>query len=379
VLAQTLGGYGLAFPVGHCGSAAISGYLLGGGFGWNAGSWGVACHNVESVDVVLADGSLRRASATENPEIFWAVQGGGPAFFGVVVRYRLRLQALPRVMKASLRTYPLDRVGEVEAWLAASATAGPSNVERTIMMTAAPEPIAAQVAQVATGIATVFADDEAEADRLLADVGATAPLGALDVHEGIPVSFDMLYAISDGSHPAGARWAVDSFWGVRPGDGLVAALAERMARAPTPQSFALAAVEAPLPGPLPDAAFSMVGAVFGAAHAIWHDAADDADCVGWLRQTADAASAHAIGHYVGEADLDRPGRLAACYSPEAWEKLAALRLRYDPTGVFDRTGTGAAALRRAGCAGRASDPAGTAVLPVAGGGGPVITAAGSEE
>ena len=82
--AETLAGYGLAFPVGHCGSVAISGYLLGGGFGWNSGAWGLACHNVEAVEVVMADGRLIRASAVEHPEVFWAVRGGGPEFFGVV-------------------------------------------------------------------------------------------------------------------------------------------------------------------------------------------------------------------------------------------------------------------------------------------------------
>ena len=85
VLAAALTAHGLAFPVGHCHTVAMSGYLLGGGFGWNSGAWGLACHNVEAVEVVMADGRLIRASAVEHPDVFWAVRGGGP---GVLRRRR---------------------------------------------------------------------------------------------------------------------------------------------------------------------------------------------------------------------------------------------------------------------------------------------------
>ena len=50
---------------------------LEGGFGWNSGEWGLACHSIEAVEIVLADGRLVTA-ATENPALFWALRGGGP-------------------------------------------------------------------------------------------------------------------------------------------------------------------------------------------------------------------------------------------------------------------------------------------------------------
>ena len=74
-LARALSEHGLAFPVGHCPTVPLSGYLLGGGFGWNAGTWGIACFSVESVDVVMADGELIRANESENTEVFWAARG----------------------------------------------------------------------------------------------------------------------------------------------------------------------------------------------------------------------------------------------------------------------------------------------------------------
>jgi FAD/FMN-containing dehydrogenase len=100
-LARALSEHGLAFPLGHCPSVPLSGDLLGGGFGWNAGTWGVACFSIESLDVVTADAELCRASASENPDIFWAARGTGPAFFGVVTAYRLRLQRLSRAITTS--------------------------------------------------------------------------------------------------------------------------------------------------------------------------------------------------------------------------------------------------------------------------------------
>ena len=61
-LARALGGHGLAFPVGHCGTVPLGGYLLAGGLGWGMRMWGPACHNVEQIEIVSADGSTITAS-----------------------------------------------------------------------------------------------------------------------------------------------------------------------------------------------------------------------------------------------------------------------------------------------------------------------------
>src|SRR2546425_1198821 len=75
--------HGLATTGGTVASTGIAGLTLGGGLGFLMGSYGLACDNVLSVDMVLADGRFTRASASENADLYWAVRGGG-GNFGVV-------------------------------------------------------------------------------------------------------------------------------------------------------------------------------------------------------------------------------------------------------------------------------------------------------
>lgn len=347
--ARVFGEHGLAFPLGHCASVPLSGYLLGGGFGWNSGRWGVACFNVASVDVVLADGQVHRASETENPEIFWAARGGGPEFFGVVVAYRLRLRPLPRAITTSVFTYPIEDAASVERWMHETMTLVPDNVEFCFMASSAPPQLADKVSKVATGIATVFADTAEEATATLGKVASLAPAGALDIQQFIPTPFDVLYAIIGQFFPEGHRYAVDTFWSGHDNSGVLAKLAAETAKAPSPRSFSLGVVLPPaaLERPMPDVAFSMAGPVFGCGYSIWEDPADDEANHAWIRQVAKVMSPTTIGAYVGEADLDRPARLESCYAPAAWAKLQMLQTKHDPKGTFRNAQSLAASLKSA--------------------------------
>ena len=347
--ARVFGEHGLAFPLGHCASVPLSGYLLGGGFGWNSGEWGVACFNVESVEVVLADGELHRASATENPEIFWAVRGAGPEFFGVVVSYRLRLRPLPRAITTSVFTYPIEDAARVERWMHETMKVVGANVEFTFMASSAPPPLAGKVSKVAVGIATVFADSQVGAAMTLSKIASLAPSDALDIQPGIPTPFEVLYSIIDQFFPAAHRYAVDTFWSGPDADGVLARLAGETARAPSPRSFSLGVVLPPAATalPLPDAAFSMAGKVFACGYSIWENPAEDDVNRAWIRQVAKVMAPTTIGAYVGEADLDRPARLEDSYSPAAWRRIKALQAKYDPSGLFRNAQSLAAALKPA--------------------------------
>ena len=96
---------GLFFPVAHAYTVGMGGFLLQGGFGWNSRMMGLGCENLLGIDVVLADGTLVHASANENADIFWAARGAGPGFFGVVVRYHLKLHARPKFIGMKMQVF----------------------------------------------------------------------------------------------------------------------------------------------------------------------------------------------------------------------------------------------------------------------------------
>jgi FAD/FMN-containing dehydrogenase len=336
-LARALSEHGLAFPVGHCPTVPLSGYLLGGGFGWNAGTWGIACFGVESVDVVMADGELIRASQSENPEVFWAARGAGPAFFGVVVGYRLRLQRLPRAITTSAWTYDLADIVKIERWISSTLPVLPRNVEFTVTMSAASPAIARRAAKVATATATVFADSVEEARTVLGTIASGAPSGALVTDLNLPTPFDALFDMIGASFPEHRRYAADTYWSSSRAGAFLEELASRIQQAPSSSSLGIGCIfPPPTPGSpeLPDAAFSMVGPVFGCSYAIWEDpAADDAN-LRWLRDTGERIAPMTIGHYLGEADLDTPSRTQRSFSPAAWNRLKQLQVTYDPNGTF---------------------------------------------
>ena len=105
---------GLSFPVPHCPSVGLSGFTMGGGIGWNYPQWGgMATHSIVGAEVVTADGKQVTVNAKENPDLFWAIRGAGPGFFGVVTRLYLQLYRVPKAIMA--RSYictlaPLEMV-----------------------------------------------------------------------------------------------------------------------------------------------------------------------------------------------------------------------------------------------------------------------------
>jgi FAD/FMN-containing dehydrogenase len=103
--------FGLATTGGTVSNTGIGGLTLGGGLGWLMGKHGLTVDNLISADVVTADGQFRKASATDNPDLFWALRGGG-GNFGVVTSFEYRLHPVTQVL-GGLVIYPLDQAREV--------------------------------------------------------------------------------------------------------------------------------------------------------------------------------------------------------------------------------------------------------------------------
>ncbi|WP_156745262.1 FAD-binding oxidoreductase, partial [Mycobacterium sp. 1165178.9] len=89
--------YGLVAATGNCGGVGMTGLTLGGGYGPLNGRFGLAADNLLGAEVVLADGRIVTADATHEPELFWALRGGG-GNFGVVTSMRVRLHPVDRLI-----------------------------------------------------------------------------------------------------------------------------------------------------------------------------------------------------------------------------------------------------------------------------------------
>jgi hypothetical protein len=118
---------GLVTPLGTVSHTGVGGLTTGGGFGRLARRFGMAIDNLESVDVVTGNGDLLHASATENPDLFWGVRGGG-GNYGIVTSFEFRLHPMQREVIAGFANFPLDRAREVLGMFAEYATTAPDDL-----------------------------------------------------------------------------------------------------------------------------------------------------------------------------------------------------------------------------------------------------------
>ena len=336
-LARRLEAHGLAFPLGHCPSVSVSGYLLGGGLGWNPGMWGPACASVEAVEVVTPKGDIVVADARNEPDLLWAARGAGPAFFAVVTAFHLELHPLPRAIRNCTLIYPLQRLGEIATWLEEVGPRLAPCVETVVCIAAAPPDIAGLTrgsnGMACLVIATAFAGTEGEAEEALAPlVGDQVPPRSLARTPAAATSFDGLFDGIARLFPEEHRYLADALWTSAPAAAAAPPLAAAYAAAPSIQSLALVVVGVPQ---AEIGALRLPGGRFLLCYAIWKNAQDDRANRDWHARLVAELEPMATGRYVGEADLaGGAGRIAGCYSAETWRRLLDLRQRYDPGRVF---------------------------------------------
>lgn len=328
-LSAKLAEQGFAFPAGHCADVGLSGYLLAGGFGWNAGEWGAACTNVTAVELVTASGGIVMANESENANLFWAARGAGPGFFAAITAYHLRLHPLP-VAYAWRATYPASSVPALADWLTKATDAAHSSVEVGSFLLANPDSGEPSL------ILRVSACGESEddvLDRVSPFLSPPPDVALLSKPEGEMVPFPELPKLSP--MPSGKRVAADHLWSDAPVGEMLLAIYDMPA--PGPHSTVdVVGYGGHTPIRLPDeAALGVVGGAGAGIYALWDDPAEDAAHRDWVRRVDDALAPFHTCRYVGEADLTvAPGRRAECFTPAALDRLAELRRGYDPDGLF---------------------------------------------
>ena len=329
--------FGLATPLGINSTTGVAGFTLGGGFGWISRKFGLTVDNLISVDIVTADGKQVHASEKENPDLFWAVRGGG-GNFGVVTSFEYRLHPVGPEVIAGLIVHPFAQAGELlEGYRRFVATA-PDEVTAWVVLRKAP-PLPFLPPEVHGKEILVFAvcavGDKAKAEK------AVAPLRALgkpiaDVigpspFAGWQTAFDPLLT-------PGARnyWKSHDF--TKLDDGFIQVLLDAVKTLPTPEceiflgqlGGAINRVKADATAyPHRDVEFIMN------IHTRWRDAAEDAKCIAWTRKVFEAATPFATGGvYVNFMPEDEGQRVPkGAYGPN-YERLAKLKAKFDPANLF---------------------------------------------
>jgi len=323
--------FGLATTGGQVSTTGIAGLTLGGGWGWLARKYGLASDNLLSVDIVTADGRLRAASATENADLFWGVRGGG-GNFGVVTSFEYRLHQVGPVVGGFV-FYPVAMAREVlQRYRELTHTAPDELAADAVLLTL---PDGTKVA----GIAACYCGPVAEGERLLQPLKT---LGNPVVDQLGLTSYTSIQRMLDGSYPAGIQHYWKSSFLQDISDKAIDTMIAQCATLPAPMCHGL--LEYQLGGAVSrvDRAATAFAArdaqhAFVSLGACAHPA-EATQCTRWAREFWEAMQPFSTGgvyvNYLGREVDEGPERVRAAYGAEKYQRLRALKERYDPTNLF---------------------------------------------
>jgi FAD/FMN-containing dehydrogenase len=324
-------------PGGRVTTTGLGGFTTGGGYGWTSSRHGLACDNLISVEVVLADGSVVRASEQEHADLFWGIRGGG-GNFGIVTEFEFRLHPLGPIVLAGLVMFPMARAQNVVRRWRDWADAAPDEVSTACaVITAPPEPfVPAELhGKPVVAFAVLYVGDPEQGTEMVQPLKDLGP--AVD-HIG-QMPYTAFQAALDPLAPPGVR----SYWrGEYLPDLSDAAI----------DTFLAHAVDVTTPGaPLSQMIIFRIGQGVAAvpdeatafSHrdarylfhpiSIWTEPGDDERMIGAGRASAAALRPFSTGasylNFTPESD-----RVRDAYGEEKYARLVALKDAYDPANLF---------------------------------------------
>jgi hypothetical protein len=326
---------GLVFPAGVVSHTGASGLILGGGTGWLTRRFGLSCDNVEGFTLVVADGSLVHCNSKENPDLFWALRGGG-GNFGVVTEFEVRLHPLASVVLAEGLTPESGIRHVLECWRDFMAEA-PLDLKWNIDLRLAPHtqnvPIALRGRPVASSSVIWTGDPEvgrAYLDRALSmcnpDSGSSKIISFLD-----------LQTMADSAFPHGRRYYTKSGYFAALDDATIDRMVEAVATIPSSETQIELAYLGGAAGRIAadETAFGDRSAPFIMnLLANWSDPAGDAGNISWIRNLFQKLRpAMKPGVYVNFMSGDEQDRVPEAYR-ERWDRMVAVKTHYDPKNLF---------------------------------------------
>jgi FAD/FMN-containing dehydrogenase len=329
--------YGLATTGGLVSTTGVAGFTLGGGIGWLMRKHGLAIDNLLAVELVTADGKRVAADARTNPDLFWAVRGGG-GNFGVVTSFTFQLHPVGPEILGGAVFYPVAQAADLlrfyRDWVG---TLSDDTTTMAVFITAPPFPFIPAPIQgtPVVGIALCHAGPR---DRGEAAIKALLEFGAPAAAHVGPAPYVMLQGMFDPGAPKGllSYWKTEYLRDL--GNDTIGVLTKHTAGMGAPfTQVHIHQVGGAVSRVDPDAtAFGHRGAPFILnAVGLWQDPAETEKSIAWTRSFAQAMQPHSTGaqylNFLADANDEK---LKAAYGEKKLARLAKVKRQYDPENVF---------------------------------------------
>ena len=329
--------YGLATTGGMVSTTGLAGLTLGGGVGWLMRKHGLACDNLVAADIVTAGGRVLRASADENPDLFWGLRGGG-GNFGIVTSFEFRLHPVGPMVMAGPIFYPADQASALLAFYREWVKGVPEELTTVVSLATAPAasflPTSIHGKRVALVVGCFAGDvkDAAAVFRPLRQFGS--PVADLIC----PMPYEAMQTSVDSDWGPGANNYFKSGYLEQLDDAAIETLLRWHAHAESPYSEihlhhlggAVARVTAG------ETAFAHRGAPYLLnILARWTDPVRSQANVDWARNAYASMTPFCTGGvYVNFLGQEGDDRVRAAYGGDTYERLVKLKNMYDPSNLF---------------------------------------------
>jgi FAD/FMN-containing dehydrogenase len=328
--------FGLASPGGLQSTTGIGGFTLGGGFGWLSRTHGLACDNLERVEVVTASGEITSAGPEENEDLFWGLRGGG-GNFGIVTSFTYRLHPVGPEVMCGIRFFRADDISKVLRFVRDFVPQAPNQVfVGCTLRTAAPAPFLPPEVHGTRviGMAMFFAGPADEGEKALEPLRSFAKPIA-DIVQRRP--YTVWQQILDNGWGPGAQ----NYWKAEylrvPDDAGIDTITDHFSRVTSPLSdIKFAGLGGAVSSVAPeDSAYTHRKAPFILNINTRWDRGDADEHIAWTRGLWSAMRPQSAGGvYVNFLGQEGPERVLEAYGEEKFKRLSSLKRRYDPTNFF---------------------------------------------
>lgn len=329
-ITSALSDHGLAIPFGDTASVGVGGITTGGGIGFLARKYGLSIDNLAAAEIVTADGRLLTIDDARHPDLFWAVRGGG-GNFGVITRFVFRLVPVSNVVGGGL---VLPATPEVLAGLAAAADAAPDDLTTiTFVMHAPPAPFIPEhrVGELVAMILAVFDGGEEDATAAFAPFRALAePVADLIG----PMPYPAIYQFTAEAEARAAE-VVRSFMTDEIDLAFARTIVDHLERATSPAGMVQIRVFGGEMGRVPSGATAFAHRDAKVLFTVITPYEGDPEHhVAWTTALYEALVPRATGAYVNFLESEGDDRIREAYPGGTYDRLAAIKRRYDPSNVF---------------------------------------------